>query len=189
MALGNFFRSLLLDAIQKTGFGPPRDSGHLPPWPLCQIGIPLQSSFANHDHMFPRTLAFIGRLSLGRVLLVGLFCAVAIEAVTAALRFGLDLQSTRDTGVIGYFTFGLRIHHGYLGVILAPIALCFRQPWRNLLTIAAVGLFVSDLFHHFLVLWPLTGSPQFDFFYASPALPAGFAALIPRLAGFCGRGG
>ena len=28
-----------------------------------------------------------------------------------------------------------------------------------------LGLFFSDLIHHFLVLWPVVGSPQFDFFY------------------------
>ena len=33
------------------------------------------------------------------------------------------------------------------------------------LWILAIGLVVSDLVHHFLVLWPLTGSPQFDLFY------------------------
>lgn len=28
-----------------------------------------------------------------------------------------------------------------------------------------LGLFFSDLIHHFLVLWPVVGSPQFDVFY------------------------
>ena len=113
-----------------------------------------------------RWLAFVGRLSPGRVLLLGLFSAVAIEAATVLCRFGLGMQSTRDTGTIGAWTFGLRIHHGYLGLLLAPFALCFRQPSvRNLLLILAAGLLLSDLFHHFLVLWPLTGSPQFDLIY------------------------
>jgi hypothetical protein len=119
--------------------------------------------------MVQRFLAFVGRLSPGRVLLLGLFCAVAIEAVTVALRFGMDVQSTRDTGAIGRFTFGLRIHHGYLGVFLAPIAMCFRRPVRNLLLILAAGLLLSDMFHHFLVLWPYYGDPQFHLFY--PASP------------------
>jgi hypothetical protein len=118
--------------------------------------------------MLRHFFAFVGRLSLGRVLLLGLFSAVAIEAVTVVLRFGLDLQSTRDTGAIAAYTFGLRIHHGYFGVLLAPIALCFRQPpIRNFLLVPAIGLVLSDLFHHFLVLWPLTGSPQFHLVYPS----------------------
>lgn len=96
---------------------------------------------------------------------------MAIEAVTVVLRFGLNLQSTRDTGALGAYTFGLRIHHGYLGLLLAPIALCCRQPtMRNLLLVPAIGLFLSDLFHHFLVLLPLTGSPQFDLVYPAPGV-------------------
>jgi len=26
-------------------------------------------------------------------------------------------------------------------------------------------LFLSDIVHHFLVLWPITGNPEFDLFY------------------------
>lgn len=116
--------------------------------------------------MFRDFLAFVDRLSMGRVLLLALFAAVLIEAITAGLRFGMSLESTRDTAAIGRYSAGLRIHHGYLGLLLAPIALCFRRPaLRNGLFILAAGLFVSDMFHHFLVLWPLTGSPQFDIFY------------------------
>jgi hypothetical protein len=118
--------------------------------------------------MLRNFFAFVGRLSPGRVLLLGLFSAVAIEAITVALRFGLDLQVTRDTGAMAAYTFGLRIHHGYVGLLLAAFALCFRQPSiRNFLLVPAIGLFLSDMFHHFLVLWPLTGSPQFHWVYPS----------------------
>ena len=121
--------------------------------------------------MFRNLLAFVGRLSFRRVLFLGLFCAVAIEALTAALRFGLDLQVTRDTRPVGTFTFGLRIHHSYLGLLLVPAALWVRhRSLRNLLLIVAIGLFLSDMFHHFFVLWLLTGSPRFDLFY--PPAPA-----------------
>jgi hypothetical protein len=110
---------------------------------------------------------WLGRLSWPRILLLGLFAAVAIEAVTAGLRFGLKLESTRDTAsTVGRFTFGLRIHHGYIGVAVAIAAAFVRKvAIRNLLLIVAIGLILSDLFHHFLVLWPLTGSPQFDLVY------------------------
>jgi hypothetical protein len=123
--------------------------------------------------MFRDFLAFVARLTPARVLLLGLFCAVMIEATTVVLRFGLDLQSTRDTAVIGTYSWGMRVHHGYLALPVAAAALCLRERGlRKLLLILAVGLFVSDLFHHFLVLWPLTGSPQFDLFYpAPPPLP------------------
>jgi hypothetical protein len=114
-------------------------------------------------------LAFVGRLTPGRVLLLGLFASVIIEAVTVVMRFALDWQVTRDTGFVATLTFNLRIHHGYLGLALVPLVLLFRHPgMRKLLLIIAIGLVLSDLFHHFLVLWPLTGSPQFDLFYPPP---------------------
>jgi len=114
--------------------------------------------------------AYLGRLSFPRVLLLGLFAAVAIEAVTAPFRFGLKMESTRDTASsVGRLTFGLRIHHAYIGVAIAVVALFFRRvAVRNLLLIIAIGFVVSDLFHLFLVLWPLTGSPQFDLVYPRP---------------------
>jgi hypothetical protein len=71
---------------------------------------------------------------------------------------------------MGHFTFGIRVHHGYAGVMLAGIALwpLGSQPGlRNALLILSVALFASDILHHFAVLWLLTGSPEFDLFYPS----------------------
>nr|MBC8355760.1 hypothetical protein [Planctomycetota bacterium] len=46
-----------------------------------------------------------------------------IELVTVILRFGLQLESTRDTAsTIGLLTFGIRVHHGYCGALLVLIA-------------------------------------------------------------------
>jgi hypothetical protein len=28
-----------------------------------------------------------------------------------------------------------------------------------------IGLFISDMIHHFVVLWIITGNPQFDLLY------------------------
>ena len=98
--------------------------------------------------------------------LMGIVLTVGIEAVTIALRFGLDMQATRDTGLIGRFTFGLRIHHGYLGVILLLIVLFVHDRiLQRMFLILGSSLVASDLIHHFLVLWPLTGSPEFDLRY------------------------
>jgi hypothetical protein len=36
---------------------------------------------------------------------------------------------------------------------------------RDTLLVFGSALLFSDLAHHFLVLWPTTGSPQFDLFY------------------------
>jgi len=91
------------------------------------------------------------------------------EAVTCLLRFGMRLESTRDTAsTIGVLTFGLRIHHSYIGVALIPIAMLCERRWpriaRQVLMIG-MGLVLSDLIHHFIVLWYCVGSPQFDLFY------------------------
>jgi hypothetical protein len=85
------------------------------------------------------------------------------------LHFGLDLQSTRDTAsTIGWLTGGIRIHHGCCGLMLLVVALMVlkRFPrFGGLLVIVGLALIFSDAIHHFLVLWPITGSPQFDLVY------------------------
>jgi hypothetical protein len=101
-----------------------------------------------------------------RIVIGSLLAALAFEAITCALRFGLGLQSTRDTSTLARFTFGLRIHHGYAGVALL-IGCAFLKPsrLRDGLIIAGIGLAASDLVHHFVVLWLVTGDPRFDLFY------------------------
>lgn len=97
----------------------------------------------------------------------GLALAAAIEAVTIFCRFGLGLKATRDTGWIAPYTFGWRIHHGYCGVLLLALALFLGAApgLRSAAIIVGIGLAVSDFVHHFLVLWPLTGSPELDLRY------------------------
>ncbi len=73
-----------------------------------------------------------------------------------------------NASTIGTLTFGYRIHHGYIGLLLIPLGIAldegrYRVGW--LCFVIGVALFLSDAIHHFLVLWPLTGSPQFDFVY------------------------
>lgn len=110
-------------------------------------------------------LTLCAALTRRQVLVYGLILALAIEAVTVGLRYGLKKESTKDTAFIATFTFGLRVHHGYIGLFLVPLAWCFPLGIRHALWIAAVGLIVSDLVHHFFVLWPIEGSPQFDLVY------------------------
>ncbi|MDG1893779.1 MAG: hypothetical protein P8J37_02615 [Fuerstiella sp.] len=94
---------------------------------------------------------------------------VIFEVITCAMRFGLRLESTRDTAsTIGRLTCGLRIHHSYIGgvVMLLSCWLWDQYPKASWWMLAiGLGLFFSDLIHHFLVLWPVVSSPQFDFFY------------------------
>ncbi|MGB0767238.1 MAG: hypothetical protein ACPGYV_05970 [Phycisphaeraceae bacterium] len=94
------------------------------------------------------------------------------EAVTLLFRFGFKIEATRDTAkYVARWTRGIRIHHGYWGVplvLLGLIALsmslgpALAGAW---LTILGLALIKSDLMHHFLVLWPITGSHDFDLVY------------------------
>jgi hypothetical protein len=89
------------------------------------------------------------------------------EGITCLFRFGLEMESTRDTGFLRRLTFGLRIHHGYLGVVIVGGAFLLPNDWRMRKWCLRVGvaLAASDLTHHFLVLWPITGDPHFDLAY------------------------
>ena len=99
--------------------------------------------------------------TLGLTLVTELTCIV--------LRFGWQLESTRHTAsTIGWLTMGIRIHHGYCGlaVILVAYLLISRYPSLSRKgLVVGWALVLSDLVHHFLVLWPLTGSPHFDLTY------------------------
>lgn len=91
-----------------------------------------------------------------------------LEGITAGGRFGLRLESTRDTAsTVGRLTGGIRIHHGYIGVLLLLIAWRWARegPARRWGLIVGWSLVLSDLIHHFVVLWLATGSPQFDLVY------------------------
>jgi hypothetical protein len=81
---------------------------------------------------------------------------VILEVLTCISRFGLGLQSTRDTAsTIGVLTCGIRIHHGYIGVVMLMFAVRWwhRSPVRaRYVLLIAIALIASDLIHHFLVL-------------------------------------
>jgi hypothetical protein len=100
-------------------------------------------------------------------LIWGSVAGLLIEMLTCILRFGIKLQSTRDTTFIGRFTFGYRVHHGYIGLIaiLAALSPLLRGRVRVWTFRVGLALLLSDLLHHFVVLWITTGSPQFDLVY------------------------
>ncbi len=106
-----------------------------------------------------------------RLWLQTMVLAAILELLTVALRFGLQLESTRDTAsTIGRITFGIRIHHGYCGAVLILLAWGLSQTHPRLARVGYVlgwALVISDAVHHLLVLWPITGSPQFELFYPS----------------------
>jgi len=122
--------------------------------------------------MYRKTIAYCSSMSTLKVLALGLVLGLGIEVLTIGGRFGLGVQTATDTTFLGELTFGLRIHHGYIGIMLLPIGwLFFRQNHglRNLILMIGIGLLLSDLIHHFLVLWSVTGSPEFDLFYPDSA--------------------
>jgi len=90
----------------------------------------------------------------------------AFEAVTCLFRWGLGLQSTRDTAFLAPFTLRLRIHHGYIGAVAAA-AIPLLPPGVETAWLLRIGLalLVSDLIHHFIVLKATTGDPQFHLTY------------------------
>lgn len=126
---------------------------------------------AEGPSMWMKAIDHCADLSMPRVIWFGVLLAVAIEAFTLWMRFGLGLQSTRDTGFVGAFTFGIRIHHGYLGILLGLLAWAlFRGNigLKHACYMVAMALFLSDLVHHFVILWPLVGSPEFHLTYPQP---------------------
>ena len=92
-----------------------------------------------------------------------------MEAITCLFRFALCLESTRDTQFISKITFGIRIHHGYVGIMIFLLSFFFlkgkNSKWYWMGIIIGLSLFLSDMIHHFLVLWPITGSPEFHLTY------------------------
>ena len=107
--------------------------------------------------------------SVRRIVVPAALLALAIEALTVLLRYGFGLSSTRDSAsTIGVLTMGLRIHHGYLGCLCLLLALGAGRRWPRAwppLVVLGLALVLSDAMHHFLVLWPIEGSPQFDLWY------------------------
>lgn len=114
-----------------------------------------------------------------KVVAVAMAFALSFELACCFMRFGLGKTSTGNTGLIGLLTGGIRIHHGYVGVVLILIRNLIpavELPLSlNLATVVAGigwGCVLSDGFHHFWVLWPATGHHDFDLVYPKNHFPA-----------------
>ncbi len=107
----------------------------------------------------------LSRVEMLIVLSIGL--TILIEILTIILRFVWGYRSAENTLFIAKLTGGIRIHHLYLGLFLFGFVLVPNLPifFEDLFIVMGAGLVFSDLIHHFLVLWPLTGSPEFDLTY------------------------
>src|SRR4051794_27372478 len=112
-------------------------------------------------------LASLLTLTPRRILVGSLAATLAFEALTLLFDFALCSDNS-PTAHLDWLTYGVRIHHGFLGLLLLLLALLLRSrravgvPW---LIVIGFGLVFSDLLHHFLVLWPITGDPQLTLFY------------------------
>ena len=98
---------------------------------------------------------------------MSLLLTILIEGAVAILRFVFGFEATRDTVQIQTLFDGLRIHHGYIGVLILVLAGVFREfrGFRNIMLLIGSAMILSDIFHHFVILWPITGSPHFDVYY------------------------
>lgn len=102
------------------------------------------------------------------VVMTGFLLALLIECLTAMGRFCYGIRTLHHTPErVRRLTGGLRLHHGYLGIGGMAAALLPGAPSQvaACLAIGGIGLLLSDLSHHFVVLWAVTGRPQFHFFY------------------------
>lgn len=105
-----------------------------------------------------RVLDELATLSDAGVWAYGLFHGLLLECATVYCRFGLGWQSRRELAVVWDSLGGLRIHHGYIGLVGLLAALSVRDRRAKVaLRVVGTALVSSDLAHHFLVLWPLTG--------------------------------
>jgi hypothetical protein len=108
-------------------------------------------------------------LTRNQVIVWSIILTAAIELLTVLMRFGFKMQARHGSALgVRTLTHGVRIHHGYIGVALILVAqavLVGRPLLSRWVLVIGIALLASDLIHHFAVLWPITGSPEFDLFY------------------------
>lgn len=106
----------------------------------------------------------LGRIA-ARPVIAGLILAVLFEAVTLVGRFGLGFRVADHREAVVRMTLGLRIHHGYPGLILIAVWLVARllqtrSSWPGLVGAVGVALVTSDAIHH-VILKLVTGCAEF----------------------------
>ena len=80
-----------------------------------------------------------------------LVLTVLLELLTCLGRFGFKMRA-RD------WKWPVRIHHGYVGILLILVFAFVRNDW---LLIIGSALLFSDALHHFVVLRTTVGSSEF----------------------------
>ncbi|HEU4338723.1 MAG TPA: hypothetical protein VFS19_01530 [Planctomycetota bacterium] len=127
----------------------------------------LQANSDNMAPMSPPTSAPVPQARL-RWILMAVGLTLLFETLTLVLRVGGGLESRVATAGLAAFTFGLRIHHGYLGLAMLlafPLARRWAPAHADRWSATGLALVLSDALHHFGALWVLNGSPGFDLTY------------------------
>ena len=111
--------------------------------------------------------AWLAKLSPAQVLTWTAVGTVIGEVGTVVVQFLLRWRFRFVTRLMGALTRRVRVHHGYLGAaaLLAAWLVPLSQAWRHLAFIAGGALVLTDLVHHTLVLWIVTGVPAFALRY------------------------
>lgn len=111
--------------------------------------------------------AWLAKLPPGQVLTWIVVGTVIGEVGTVVVQFLLRWEFRFVARLVGAITRGVRVHHGYLGAaaLLAAWLVPLPPAWRHLALIAGGTLVLTDLLHHTLVLWLLTGAPAFALRY------------------------
>ena len=91
------------------------------------------------------------------------------ELLTLVCRFGMGWEWEGVSAEnVGRLTRGIRIHHGFVGLVVALACGVLRgllPGFWELGVAVGLALVFSDLIHHFCVLWPLVGHHQFHLVY------------------------
>ncbi|MBU3912904.1 MAG: hypothetical protein KKB21_04900 [Nanoarchaeota archaeon] len=100
-----------------------------------------------------------------KIILISL---MIVEITTLIMRFGFHRQS-RD-----YYSNSLNKkwgrykfhwHHLFLGLLIVPVSLAFSGMFERFLFNLGLGIVLSDLVHHFIVLNILVGESEFHLIY------------------------
>ncbi|MFH0951969.1 MAG: hypothetical protein V1838_02135 [Patescibacteria group bacterium] len=106
------------------------------------------------------------QFNTGEMILLGLLLAVFFEMVTSLFRFAFYHLVIRFHRTVAILTGGYHVHHAFIGIIFLIIGLIIADPGvKNIAIFIGVGLLVSDLLHHFVVLWIVTGQHEFQLRY------------------------
>jgi len=94
-----------------------------------------------------------------------LLLAISIEVVTVFGRFVFKIRTKEILiKIMHYFNWKkiIHFHHGFVGLIILIVAYIYGL---NFWVDVGIGVLISDAIHHFLVLWPIMGSPEFHVIY------------------------